>query len=581
MTTYGDAIWKSAYTDGMPTTITPPHGTMIDVFDAAVTRARQKTAVRYFDGRLTFAALDNEADALASALIDRGFAPGDRLGLYLQNNPQFVIGLIAAWKAGGCAVMINPMNKERELTHLLTDSGAKALLCLDTLFESVVSKVIAAGRATQLQILITTSAKEYQTRNDSRVLEVIDHPSAAALRLADVIINYAGRLRDAVPPQPDDTAVLTYTSGTTGVPKAAVNTHRAMSFNSYTYREWLDLVPTDSILAIAPLFHITGLVGHIGAALASGCPIVLTHRFEPAVMLDAAREHRPTVTIGAITALMSLLARSGNPADDFESLRAIYSGGAPVSPTVATDFKRATGRSIHNIYGLTETTSPCHATPLGVTGPVDPRTGALSVGVPVFNTLARVLDDDGNEVPVGQLGELVVSGPQVISRYWNRPAETAQAVVEGELRTGDIGYMDDAGWFYVIDRKKDMINASGYKVWPREVEDVLLAHPAVREAAVVGVNHPYRGETVKAYVSLKGGERCSTAELMKFCQQNMAAYKYPREIDILDDLPKTNTGKVLRRSLRDLDTSVRSGPSAAQAKAEDRTRPTEHRRPQL
>jgi long-chain acyl-CoA synthetase len=211
--------------------------------------------------------------------------------------------------------------------------------------------------------------------------------------------------------------------------------------------------------------------------------------------------------------------------------------------------------AIHNIYGLTETTSPSHATPLGAAAPVDPRSGALSVGVPVFNTVVRVLDDEGNPVPVGEPGELAISGPQVIECYWNRPEQTAETIVNGELLTGDVGYMDADGWFYVIDRKKDMINASGYKVWPREVEDFLYGHPAVREAAVVGIPDSYRGETVKAYVSLKDRQECTPQELVDFCQRGMAAYKYPREVEIVDEIPKTLTGKILRRSLRSVSES--------------------------
>lgn len=553
MSTSSDAApWRSSYNEGMPSHIEPPHQTMLDVFNASVALAPNQPAIHYFDGLLTFSDLDEASNALASALAAQGYGPGDRLALYMQNNPSFVIGLIAAWKVGGIAVAVNPMNKQRELTHALIDSDASTLLCLDRLFHSVVRDVIDSGAVPQLHTVITISASDFQTRSDRRILEPSEPlPDPATLRLTDLLDKYRGHRRSGLAPKPDDAAVLTYTSGTTGIPKAAINTHRAISFNSYTYRRWMDLSSRDTILGIAPLFHITGLVGSIGAALAAPCALVLTHRFEPAVVLDALREHRPSFTVAAITALTALLSHSADPARDFEPLRAIYSGGAPISPPLADDFRRRTGRQIHNIYGLTETTSPSHATPLGAAAPVDPQTGALSVGVPVFNTSVRILDEDGKELPAGELGEVAVKGPQVIPGYWNRPEESAQCIVDGELRTGDIGYMDDNGWFYIVDRKKDMINASGYKVWPREVEDVLYTHSAVREAAVVGVPDPYRGETVKAFVSLKQGTRCSAAEIIEFCKQNMAAYKYPREVEIVDELPKTNTGKILRRTLRE------------------------------
>ncbi|MGH3634408.1 MAG: class I adenylate-forming enzyme family protein, partial [Mycobacterium sp.] len=420
MSSYSHAPWTSAYPDGLPNEITPPHNTMVEVVNAAVALSPERTAIQYFDAGLSFTELNDAAEALAAALIECGFAPGNRLALYLQNDPAFVIGLLAAWKAGGCAVMINPMNKPRELSHLLSDSGATAMLCLDTLHQSVVSEVIASGTAPALTDVVTTSARYLQTRNDVRVL--IDtplHQLPGSVMLEELLTEYRGRHPAAVPPpKPDEPAVLTYTSGTTGIPKAAVNTHGAMAFNSFTYHHWMKLSAEDCILGIAPLFHITGLVGHIGAALASRCSLILTHRFEPAVVLDAQREHRPTFTVAAVTALSSLLSCSQDPRD-FESLRAVYSGGAPISPALAEDFQRATGCRIHNIYGLTETTSPALATPLGAVGRVDHRTGALSVGVPVFNTTVRVLDDDGNELPAGELGEIAIKGPQVIAAYWN------------------------------------------------------------------------------------------------------------------------------------------------------------------
>ncbi|MDI9580520.1 MAG: AMP-binding protein, partial [Thermobispora sp.] len=310
------------------------------------------------------------------------------------------------------------------------------------------------------------------------------------------------------------------------------------------------LTPQDSVLGVAPLFHITGLVGHVGIALLLGCPLIIAHRFEPNVVMDAIREHRPTFTVGSITVFISLSQLPGVTKEDWSSFRMIYSGGAPIPPAVTEAFLEKTGIYIHNIYGLTETNSPSHAVPLGRRAPVDPNTGALSVGVPVFNTVVRIVGDDGRELPPGEVGEIVTSGPQVIPGYWNKPEATAESLPGGELRTGDVGFMDEDGWFYLVDRKKDMINAAGYKVWPREVEDVLYEHPAVREAAVVGVPDEYRGETVKAFVSLKPGAQATEEELIEFCRARMAAYKYPRMIEFLDELPKTPTGKILRRELR-------------------------------
>jgi long-chain acyl-CoA synthetase len=280
-------------------------------------------------------------------------------------------------------------------------------------------------------------------------------------------------------------------------------------------------------------------------------PMVLGFRFEPATINRLAERHRCTFTVMAITAFTAMANDPTITECDLSSLTRAYSGGAPIAPSIVERFEREAGPYIHNIYGLTETTSPSHAVPFGRRAPVDQASGALSVGVPVFNTVARIVGDDGNDLPPGEIGEIVTSGPMVVPGYWNRPDATRQTLPGGELHTGDVGFMDADGWFYLVDRKKDMIVAAGYKVWPREVEDTLLRHPAVREAAVVGVPDEYRGETVWAYVSLRAGAPTTPDELIAFCREQMAAYKYPRRVEVLPELPKTPTGKLLRRELRE------------------------------
>jgi long-chain acyl-CoA synthetase len=549
MSVYEERPWLALYGEGQPADTTPEHTTMLEVFEASLAAAPDAVAIRYFDGVLTFADLDAASDALAVGLAEAGFAPGDRMGVYVQNDPAFVIGLLGAWKAGGAAVAINPMNKARELTYLLSDSGATALLCLEELYTSVARDVLPE---TQVRTVVTCSALDRQSRDDPRVLgDVVRSRPEGTLDLEELLAAHAGEEPAAPAPSGDDVAILTYTSGTTGVPKGAMNTHRTMVFNAYTYRDWVGLTPQDSVLGIAPLFHITGLVAHVAVALLVGCPLVLAHRFHPEAVLDTIREHRPTFTIGSITVFISLMGTPGVSRDDFASFRAIYSGGAPIAPAVTDQFEALTGHYIHNAYGLTETNSPSHLVPLGRKAPVDADSGALSVGVPVYNTLVRILDEDGKELPPGEVGEIATSGPQVVPGYWNKPEATTESLPGGELRTGDVGFMDEQGWFYIVDRKKDMINAAGYKVWPREVEDVLYGHPAVREAAVVGVPDAYRGESVKAFVSLKPGTTTTPEEVIAFAKERMAAYKYPRSVELVDELPKTTTGKILRRELRD------------------------------
>lgn len=549
--TYTDRPWLARYPAGSPADITSEYPSALAVFDAAVAAAADEPFLAYFGTAQTFGDIDRASRALAAALAERGFAAGDRLALYVQNNPAFVIGMVAAWRLGGVAVAINPMNKQRELSYLLADSGATALLALDDLYATVGAEVVDGG-GTAVTTVVTCSALDLQDRDDERLFAGLDRVrTPGTLDLAALIAAGGGDELPAPQFGPDDLAVLAYTSGTTGDPKGAMNTHGNFAFNAQVYRDWTGLQPGEPILGIAPLFHITGLVGHIMAAMLARSPLVLAHRFDPAVMLDAVREYRPVFTIGAITALSALAAAPGATPEDLSSLRILYSGGAPIAPAVGDRLEQAYGAYIHNIYGLTETSSPSHAVPRGVRAPVDPVSGALSVGVPVFNTVVRVVGADGNDVPVGEVGEFVTSGPQVVAGYWNKPEATAASIPDGRLHTGDVGFMDADGWFYVVDRKKDMINAAGYKVWPREVEDVLYTHPAVREAAVVGVPDEYRGETVKAFVSLHPGAAVTPEELIVFAKGQMAAYKYPRSVEIVDELPKTVTGKILRRELRD------------------------------
>ena len=549
MSVYDDRPWVALYDEGQPTGLALEFEDALAMFKASVERNPGGDAIRYFDGRVTLRELDELSDAFAAGLLDAGFSRGDRVALYLQNVPQFVIGLVGTWKAGGVAVNVNPMNRERELELLLNDSGARVLVCLQSLYRDVASKVVAR---TGVQTVLTTSELEYQTRDDPRAFPGSERiPAGDTADLEELMARFRGTAPPPVAFDPHDTAVLTYTSGTTGPPKGAMNSHGNVVFNSQTYRQWCGLGPEDVVLGVAPLFHITGLIGHVTVSLLLGVPLVLFHRFEPSLAIDTIRAERPTFTVGAITVFIALMNVPDVEKEALASLTRIWSGGAPIPPSTVTAFSRAFGHYIHNIYGLTETTSPSHAVPFSAEAPVDEASGALSVGAPLYDTVVRIVGDDGQDLPPGEVGELVTSGPQVVPGYWGKPEETARAIPGGALHTGDVGYMDEHGWFYIVDRKKDQINAGGYKVWPREVEDVLYEHEAVREAAVVGVPDEYRGETVKAFVSLRPGTSTTAEELIAFCRERMAAYKYPRQVEILDEIPKTVTGKLLRRELRD------------------------------
>jgi long-chain acyl-CoA synthetase len=548
VTAYDERPWLALYGD-QPADYEVEFENALAMFRAGLAKDPGGDALRYFDGTITRQELDELSDALAAGLLANGFSAGDRLAVYLQNVPQFVIAMVATWKAGGVMVSINPMSRKRELSYLLTDSGATVLLSLEALYDEVARDVVPD---TDVRLVLTTSELEFQTRNDERLFAGMSRQRhEGTTDLLEFIEEHRGQTPPPVELKPDDVAFLTYTSGTTGVPKGAMNTHRNVVFTAQVYRDWTGAGGDGAIFGIAPLFHITGLIGHIAVSMLAPAPLVLAYRFEPQVVLDALLEHRPTFTIGAITALNAMLGAPGFTKDHFSSFTSVYSGGAAISPTAEKAFLEATGKQVHNAYGLTETTSPMTVTPFGSPSPVDPTSGALSVGTPAPNTIVRIQDDDGQDVPLGEVGEIVADGPQVVAGYWGKPDETAANLPGGALRSGDVGFMNPQGWVFIVDRKKDMINASGYKVWPREVEDVLAEHPAVRESAVVGVPDEKRGETVKAFVSVKAGSEVTAEELIAHCKERMAAYKYPRQIVIIDELPKTVTGKILRRELRD------------------------------
>jgi long-chain acyl-CoA synthetase len=327
-----------------------------------------------------------------------------------------------------------------------------------------------------------------------------------------------------------------------------MNTHAGFAFGAEAYRRLARLSAQDIVMGGSPLFSITGLVANIGAAISSGSPLVLSHRFDVDRVARAMSASRCTFTVMPIAAFGAML-RGGVAAYDLSSLTKAYSGGAAVSPARVSAFKDATGVYIHNVYGLTEAAGATHAVPLDAEAPVDADAQCLSVGFPLDGTTSRIIDTSGADVPVGEIGEVVVAGPHVMAGYWQREDATAAALADGYLHTGDLGRVDADGWFYVVGRAKDQINTSGWKVWPREVEETMQAHPSVFEAAVIGVPDEHRGEVVRGFVSLRPGRSLDPGDLVAFCRDRLAVYKCPRDIVIIEEMPKTPSGKIVKRDL--------------------------------
>jgi len=548
--------WTKLYPDWVPNELPRPTESMADILEATARAAGEVPAIHYFDATISYARLDDLASRFATLLASWGIGHGDRVALYLQNVPQFIVALYGIWKRGAIAVPLNPMFKEKELAYHLEDSGARVLVALESLYEAVARGVVPGSK---VEKVVTTSeldmlgseppAAVFAASKKAAPAETVDLMPALAQTPADP--------KARLPVAPEDLASLGYTSGTTGQPKGAMSSHGNIAYNANFYRVWLKMDEHDVVLGVAPLFHITGMVAHIAVAAVARCPVVLGYRFDAAETVALMKRWKPTMTVASITVFLALMNHPATTREALSSITKALSGGAPVAPSIADRFEREFGVYIHNVYGLTESNSPTHAVPLGARAPVDPNTGALSVGLPIPGCHVKLvnMEDPSKEVGPGEAGEIADRGPMIVNGYWNKPEANERAFRDGFFLTGDIATRTEDGYFFVVDRKKDMIIVSGYKVWPREVEDTLYLHPAVREAAVIGVPDDYRGETVKAFVSLKPGTSAAPEEIIEFCKSKIAAYKYPRQVEIVDEIPKTVTGKFLRRVLRDKETA--------------------------
>ncbi|HLS32365.1 MAG TPA: AMP-binding protein [Brevibacterium sp.] len=506
----------------------------------------------------TYAEFDRQTTAFAAYLAESGIRPGDAVGVYAQNSPHFPIATYGIWKAGAVVVPLNPMYRD-ELAHVFADARVKALVVQKALYLMRVKDYTE-----DVPLVVLAGDRDWAEDGPDAVFgPYADLPDVPLPDLATVVDERLDTDFAPVAVSPEDPALIGYTSGTSGKAKGALHPHASISSNSRMAAQNAGLPQGAGVVSLAPLFHITGFICQMIASVANGSTLVLNHRFDPPSFLELLRAEKPAFMAGPATVYTAMLASPTFAADAFDSFSSIMSGGAPLPEGLVTRFEERTGHYIGQGYGLTETAAQAVTVPRGMRAPVDPESGNLSTGLPQRDAMVRILDDDGNPVGPREVGEITIGGPMVADEYIGNPQATAESMPAGELRTGDVGFMDEDGWLFIVDRKKDMINASGFKVWPREVEDILYMHPAVREGAVVGVPDDYRGETVVASVSLQPDAEATAEDIIAHCKEHLASYKAPVEVTIVDELPKTSSGKILRRTVRDEATEARkSQPSA-------------------
>ena len=548
------AVWPRR----LPHALEVPQTTLWFNAEVCARRFPNKAYYRFLGRDLAFAEFERQASAIAGWLRHRGVAPGDRIVLLMQNCPQFAIAFYGILRAQAVVVPVNPMNKADELGHYITDPGAKLAIVSADLAAALAQANAMVEPAQRLQGMLVTHYRDALPARDAAPAMpdamaqwlYAEHPlPQGATAWADAL----GAGHDAGPydGQPDDLAVLPYTSGTTALPKGCMHTHRTLMPNTVGAAQWGFVGPESVSLAVVPMFHITGMMYGVHAPLWSGTTMVVMPRWDRELAARLIAEHRVTHWTCIPTMIIDLLASPNAASFDLSSLKFISGGGAAMPKAIAERLERDFGLTFAEGYGLTETAAPSHGNP-------HERAKLQCLGIPIFGVDSRVVDPDTlAPMPTGETGEIVIHGPMVFTGYWKHPEATAAAFVtiDGKrfFRSGDLGRVDDEGYFFITDRLKRMINASGFKVWPSEVELMLYRHPAIAEACVIGTRDAYRGETVKAFVVLRGDarERTTAESIIEWAREHMAAYKVPRVVEFIDALPKSGSGKVMWRLLQD------------------------------
>lgn len=555
-----DRIWYQSYPPGVPPKIDYDQTTL----EAALSRTAKKypdvTALILMGKRISYRELDVLVNRFATALSELGVKKGDSVSLVLPNLPQIVIATYAIWRLGAVVVMNNPLYTERELEHQFNDSGSTIAIALDLL----VPRMLKLRDKTGIKHIISCHIRDYLPFPLKQLFPLVKKkmhrspvPGEDVLEFLD-LIDKSSPLSSSAGVGWQDLGALLYTGGTTGLSKGVMLTHRNLCANVQQFGALLNDIKDgdENVIGSLPFFHSAGFTAVMNQSMFRGFTVVLVPKPEPEAIIDVIKKYKPAVFGGVPTTFVGILNHPKlPPKSELSFIKGCVSGAAPCALDTLKEWEKRVGAQIVEVFGMTEMSPVTHSNPWGG------KTKPGSVGIPLPDTDCRIVDVDTGqkEMPFGESGEILVKGPQQMTGYYNRPEETAEALQDGWFYTGDIGYMDEEGYLFIVDRKKDMIIAGGFNIYPRDIDEVLFEHPKIVEACAVGLPDPYRGETVKAFVVVREGETLTEEEVVSYCREKLAPYKVPRVVEFMDELPKSAIGKVLRRELKTMELTKKSG----------------------
>jgi len=548
-----ERIWHKSYAPGVKKTLDYEKLTISQALSRSAKNFPNHIALNYMGKKITYRELDGLVNRFARALSDLGVEPGDKVAVCLPNIPQVIITNLAVLRIGAVAVQNNPLYTERELAYQLNDSGSKIVITLTLL----IPRMQTLKSKTRIEKIIGCHIHTYLPFPKKQLFPFVKKDMVRKVEPTEVVLVFDDLISKYSPEPVEDTsqwdelAALLYTGGTTGVGKGVMLSHANLSHNAQQFAAWFpDLNPgEEKLIGNFPVFHIAGFASVQNFITWQAWENIMVPRPEPKINIELIKKYKPTFLPGVPTIFVGLLAEADFRKLDFSEMKGFFSGAAPLAADTIKDLKDLTGATMCEVYGSTETTAVVTITPWG--GKIKPGT----VGVPIADTDIKIVkvDDPDKELEIGEPGEIAVKGPQIMMGYYNKPEETKEALRDGWFLTGDLGKFDEDGYLTIVDRKKDMIIAGGYNIYPVELDGVLMGHPKVLEACTIGIPHEYRGETVKAFIVVKAGETLTAEEVSNYCKENLAPYKVPKIIEFIDELPKSAVGKILRRKLKEME----------------------------